>query len=204
MGDITASGNITATGGIISNYGITSEGDIQANKNVWAQAMYATNRITAGGSNYYTDYKLSVFGKARGDAWEVNSDRNAKENIIEKSDVTAIDGIKSLRFYSYDYKPHEESKNSEAESTVETVQAVQLNASATVEAEESEKTPVHVELGIMTDEAPAEILGEDGKSINLYAYTSYVAKAVQELTGQVEELKKKIEILEAENKALKA
>lgn len=203
-GDITASGNITATGSIVSNYGITSKGDIQANKNVWAQGMYATNRITAGGSDYYTDYKLYVLGKALGNAWEVTSDRNSKENIIEKSDVTAIDGIKSLRFYSYDYKPNEAAQNSESESKVETGQAAQLNSSETVEAEESEKTPVHVELGIMTDEAPAEILGDDGKSINLYAYTSYVAKAVQELTEQVEELKKKIERLEAENKALKA
>ena len=209
-GDITASGsmnakgNITASGSIISNYGITSDGDIQANKNVWAQGMYATNRITAGGSDYYTDYKLYVLGKALGNAWEVTSDRNSKENIIEKSDVTAIDGIKSLRFYSYDYKPHEDTQNGESESTEGTVQAVKLNSSETVEAEESEKTPVHVELGIMTDEAPEEILGDDGKSINLYAYTSYVAKAVQELNEQVEELKKKIEMLEAENKALKA
>ena len=205
-GDITASGsmnakgNITASGSIISNYGITSEGDIQANKNVWAKEMYATNRITAGGTKYNESYKLLVYGKARGDAWEVTSDRNSKENIIEKSNVTAIDGIKSLRFYSYDYKPHEDTQYDEAE----TVQEVKLNSAELDEAEESEKTPVHVELGIMTDEAPEEILGDDGKSINLYAYTSYVAKAVQELNEQVEELKKKIEILEAENKALKA
>lgn len=145
---------------------------------------------------------FSVLGQAKAHAWVVASERNEKENIIEKSNVTAIDGIKSLRFYSYDYKPHEESKNSEAERTVEAVGAVQLNASATVEAEESETTPVHVELGIMTDEAPEEILGDDGKSINLYAYTSYVAKAVQELITKCEEQEQRIAHLEAELQAL--
>lgn len=200
LGDITASGSMNAKGNITASGSINAYGDINAKYDAFIKGLLSVGTENAG----YTGCILSVFGKARGDAWEVNSDRNAKENIIEKSDVTAIDGIKSLRFYSYDYKPHEDIQNSETESTVETVQAVQLNSSATVEAEKSEKTPVHVELGIMTDEAPAEILGEDGKSINLYAYTSYVAKAVQELTKQVEELKEKIEILEAENKALKA
>ena len=78
-----------------------------------------------------------------------------------------------------------------------------MNSSETVEAEESEKTQVHVELGIMTDEAPEEILGDDGKSINLYAYTSYVAKAVQELVTKCEEQEKRIADLEAELQALK-
>ena len=176
---------------------INAQGNINAKSNAFINGLLSVGTENAG----YIGCLLSVYGKACGYAWEVSSDRNAKENIIEKSDVTAIDGIKSLRFYSYDYKPHEDIQNSEAESTVE---AVQMNSSETVEAEKSEKTPVHVELGIMTDEAPEEILGDDGKSINLYAYTSYVAKAVQELNEQVEELKKKIERLEAENKALKA
>lgn len=169
-------------------------------KNVYSYGrLYVIESASIGSeSERYKDYKLSVFGKAYGDAWEVSSDRNAKENIIEKSDVTAIDGIKSLRFYSYDYKPHEDIQNSEAQ----TVQEVKLNSAESDEAEESEKTPVHVELGIMTDEAPEEILGDDGKSINLYAYTSYVAKAVQELITKCEEQEQRIAHLEAELQAL--
>ena len=169
-------------------------------KNVYSYGrLYVIESASIGSeSERYKDYKLSVFGKACGDAWEVSSDRNAKENIIEKSDVTAIDGIKSLRFYSYDYKPHEDIQNSEAQ----TVQEVKLNSAESDEAEESEKTPVHVELGIMTDEAPEEILGDDGKSINLYAYTSYVAKAVQELITKCEEQEQRIAHLEAELQAL--
>lgn len=174
-------------------------------KNVYSYGKaYVTDLISIGSdSENYKNYKLSVFGKACADTWEVNSDRNAKENIVEKSDITAIDGIKSLRFYAYDYKTHEDTQKSEAESTWETVQAVKLNTSTPVTEEKSEKTPVHVELGIMTDEAPAEILGIEGKSINLYAYSSYIAKAVQELIEKSDEQEKRIAALETELQALK-
>lgn len=55
----------------------------------------------------------------------------------------------------------------------------------------------------MTDEAPEEILGDDGKGINLYAYTSYVAKAVQEIIDKCEKQEQRIADLEAELQALK-
>lgn len=228
-GSINAWGDITASGSIVSNYGITSKGQIFAAGSIFTDGgldakgnLNTLKKLTVStgnfiydeqcasfggnvsiGAGYFPGYMFSVLGQAKAHAWVVASERNEKENIIEKSDVTAIDGIKSLRFYSYDYKPNEAEQNSESESTVKTVQAVQLNSSATVEAEESEKTPVHVELGIMTDEAPEEILGDDGKGINLYAYTSYVAKAVQELIDKCEEQEKRIADLEAELQALK-
>ena len=228
-GSINAWGDITASGSIVSNYGITSKGQIFAAGSIFTDGgldakgnLNTLKKLTVStgnfiydeqcasfggnvsiGAGYFPGYMFSVLGQAKAHAWVVASERNEKENIIEKSDVTAIDGIKSLRFYSYDYKPNEAEQNSESESTVKTVQAVQLNSSETVEAEESEKTPVHVELGIMTDEAPEEILGDDGKGINLYAYTSYVAKAVQELIDKCEEQEKRIADLEAELQALK-
>ena len=222
-------GAIEASGSIASNYGITSKGQIYAAGSIFTDGgldakgnLNTLKKLTVStgnfiydeqcasfggnvsiGAGYFPGYMFSVLGQAKAHAWVVASERNEKENIIEKSNVIAIDGIKNLRFYSYDYKPHEESKNSEAERTVEAVGAVQLNASATVEAEESEKTPVHVELGIMTDEAPEEILGDDGKGINLYAYTSYVAKAVQEIIDKCEKQEQRIADLEAELQALK-
>lgn len=219
-------GAIEASGSIVSNYGITSKGQIYAAGSIFTDGgldakgnLNTLKKLTVStgnfiydeqcasfggnvsiGAGYFPGYMFSVLGQAKAHAWVVASERNEKENIIEKSNVIAIDGIKSLRFYSYDYKPNEVTQNSEAESTVE---AVQMNSSETVEAEESEKTQVHVELGIMTDEAPEEILGDDGKSINLYAYTSYVAKAVQELVTKCEEQEKRIADLEAELQALK-
>lgn len=219
-------GAIEASGSIVSNYGITSKGQIYAAGSIFTDGgldakgnLNTLKKLTVStgnfiydeqcasfggnvsiGAGYFPGYMFSVLGQAKAHAWVVASERNEKENIIEKSNVIAIDGIKSLRFYSYDYKPNEVTQNSEAESTVE---AVQMNSSETVEAEESEKTQVHVELGIMTDEAPEEILGDDGKRINLYAYTSYVAKAVQELVTKCEEQEKRIADLEAELQALK-
>ena len=222
-------GAIEASGSIVSNYGITSKGQIYAAGSIFTDGgldakgnLNTLKKLTVStgnfiydeqcasfggnvsiGAGYFPGYMFSVLGQAKAHAWVVASERNEKENIIEKSNVIAIDGIKSLRFYSYDYKPNEVTQNSKAKNTEATVQTVQLNSSATVEAEESEKTPVHVELGIMTDEAPEEILGDDGKSINLYAYTSYVAKAVQELVTKCEEQEKRIADLEAELQALK-
>lgn len=54
-----------------------------------------------------------------------------------------------------------------------------------------------IPLGIMADEAPNEILGADGKSINLYSYISLCAKAVQELSDEIASLKREIEKLKA-------
>jgi hypothetical protein len=40
----------------------------------------------------------------------------------------------------------------------------------------------------MADEAPKEILGDNGKSINLYSYCGMLAMAVRELSEKVESL----------------
>lgn len=58
----------------------------------------------------------------------------------------------------------------------------------------------HIPLGIMADEAPNEILGANGKSINLYSYISLCAKAVQELSDEVANLKREIEKLKGDDK----
>lgn len=57
----------------------------------------------------------------------------------------------------------------------------------------------HIPLGIMADEAPNEILGADRKSINLYSYISLCAKAVQELSDEVANLKREIEKLKGDD-----
>ena len=57
----------------------------------------------------------------------------------------------------------------------------------------------HIPLGIMADEAPNEILGAGRKSINLYSYISLCAKAVQELSDEVANLKREIEKLKGDD-----
>ena len=57
-----------------------------------------------------------------------------------------------------------------------------------------------IPLGIMADEAPNEILGADRKSINLYSYITLCAKAVQELSDEVANLKREIEKLKGDDK----
>lgn len=136
-----------------------------------------------GGPGYQgQSFKLTVHGTSVADSWVVNSDRELKENIVEISDVEALDKVNQLKFYSYDFKK------------TDTPKAKALNSAGTPEAKE--KTPTHIEMGIMADEAPKEIQCEGGKQIDLYAYTSLVAKSVQELTAIVNEQSRKIADLE--------
>ena len=64
------------------------------------------------------------------------------------------------------------------------------------------ETERHCSIGVMAPEAPEEIRTEDGKAIKLYEYINLTAKAVQELTEQVEEQAQKISVLEARLAAL--
>lgn len=66
----------------------------------------------------------------------------------------------------------------------------------------SMKTESHCPIGVMAPEAPEEIRTEDGKAIKLYEYINLTAKAVQELTEQVEAQAQKINALEARLAAL--
>lgn len=66
----------------------------------------------------------------------------------------------------------------------------------------SMKTESHCPIGIMAPEAPEEIRANDGKAIKLYEYINLTAKAVQELTEQVEAQAQKINALEARLAAL--
>jgi phage minor structural protein len=47
-----------------------------------------------------------------------------------------------------------------------------------------------VKMGLMADEAPAEILSDDGKGINLYSYCGMIALAVRELSEKVDQIDK--------------
>ncbi len=69
---------------------------------------------------------------------------------------------------------------------------------------QTDETERHCPLGVMAPEAPEEIRANDGKAIKLYEYINLTAKAVQELTEQVEEQAQKINALEARLAVLEA
>ncbi|MGN0554308.1 MAG: tail fiber domain-containing protein [Candidatus Fimenecus sp.] len=125
--------------------------------------------------------------------FNATSNPQEKENIKEVKDINAIQKIKTLRFYSYDYKNDAEQ--------LRNISAKVKTASQNADLQSNEK--IHEELGIMADEAPKEIQSSDGKAIDLYAYIGLTAKAVQELSAKIEQLEKRIAELEAENKELK-
>lgn len=102
-----------------------------------------------------------------------SSDPALKENIQNATTLTALSKIKKIKFYSYDLKAGSENGPDR-----------------------------HCPLGVMAPEAPEEIQTNDGKAIKLYEYINLAAKAVQELTEQVEAQAQKIKDLEARLAAL--
>ena len=100
-----------------------------------------------------------------------NSSRELKTNIKSQY-IQALQEIEKLKFYSYDFKNTEENS---------------LNSNLS-----------HVEIGLIADEAPNEIKSDNGNAIDLYAYISLTAKALQELSEKCTIQEKRIESLEAE------
>ena len=122
------------------------------------------DELTAEGG--YISGNLIIGGTCTAAAWQTTSDRDKKRDIRSVDDISAVDKVRQLHFYTYSMRDND----------------------------------THIPLGIMADEAPNEILGTDGKSINLYSYISLCAKAVQELSDEVASLKREIEKLKGDDK----
>lgn len=172
-------GNITADGNIQAGGKMVILGELSCHQNI-----YAFNTITSetdveaygriGVGGHYAGYKLSVAGKAKAQSWDVVSDPDLKENVVSQDSLKALDKVSALKFYSYDIK------------------------------KEVYETPnAHTDIGIMADEAPTEIQSSDGTGIDLYAYISLTAKALQELSEKVEQQAQEIVQLKAEIEQLK-
>lgn len=143
---------------------------------------YIEKTLSIGhGKAYNESYSLWVNGKSQAEQWVVSSDRKLKENIQSKDEINAIEKVSKLKFYSYDFK--KEVKENQNKLSIE-----------------NQDIKTHIELGIMADEAPKEILASDEKGIDLYAYLSLVAKSVQQLTGIIEEQSKEIDTLKKQLK----
>ena len=133
--------------------------------------------------------------------YNIVSEPSAKENIKEVTNLNALDKINTLKFYRYDYKNEQKVKKAEFLAQSEFVKSEEEKQIAQKKAE-LPVIKIHEEMGIMTTEAPTEIVTEDGKAIDLYAYIGLTAKAVQELSQKVQsqadeiaKLKEKIETL---------
>ena len=155
-------------------------------------SVYIGNELIVGSMIHdYPDCAISVFGnigvggEVTANKYNVSSDRSLKENIQSKDGIQALDEVSQLKVYSYDFKRPDSDNTPE-----KNISAELKDKKANVEI-----SPVHVELGIMADEAPKEIQTADGKCIDLYAYISLTAKAVQELTAKVNEQSRIIEEL---------
>lgn len=161
---------------------INALGDITASGNITASGTITSNIGAFGGNATWENTALNVTGDAyiNGDCYAKkfynNSSRELKTNIKSQY-IQALQEIEKLKFYSYDFKNTEENS---------------LNSNLS-----------HVEIGLIADEAPNEIKSDNGNAIDLYAYISLTAKALQELSEKCTIQEKRIEALEAELQALK-
>ncbi len=132
-------------------------------------SIYAKSTSSIGNlESYYPGYILSVFGSAKASRWDIVSDPDLKENIVKQDGLKALDKISTLKFYSYDLKR-----------------------------EIAQGEAAHTDIGLIANEAPKEIQSPDSKGIDLYAYISLTAKAVQELSVKVAQQEKEIAELKA-------
>jgi hypothetical protein len=146
---------------------------------------WAGNKFTFGGfSGVYGNFINS-------------SDIKKKSSIMSYSDK-GIEKIKSLKFYSYDI---DVSTSSSQKVKTQNIIEQSMNEKVDIVSEKlqnmvEEDTPIlqHVPIGIMAQEAPSEIISEDGKGINLYQYINLLAKAVQEQQEEIEQLKSKLSL----------
>lgn len=157
-------------------------GSINAWGGITASGTITSNIGAFGGNATWENTALNVTGDAyiNGDCYAKkfynNSSRELKTNIKSQY-IQALQEIEKLKFYSYDFKNTEENS---------------LNSNLS-----------HVEIGLIADEAPNEIKSDNGNAIDLYAYISLTAKALQELSEKCTIQEKRIESLEAELQALK-
>lgn len=124
-----------------------------------------------------------------------SSDINKKSSIIPYENKN-IDKLKKLKFYSYDIDIDTEN-GEEIKRQILFSQSMNLEVSVVAQKLQKmidEDKPIlqHVPIGIMAQEAPPEIIADDGKGINLYQYINFCAKAIQEQQIEIEELKQKL------------
>jgi len=116
-------------------------------------------------------------GEAIADGWAVYSSRDYKTDIEYFGDEDyerALEKVKGLKIARYRLKDSKNNWSSEAE--------------LCNEAELRSATPDGLKLGVITEEAPEEIVGADGKTINLYDYISLVAAGLKGLVEKVDKL----------------
>jgi hypothetical protein len=176
---VSTDGSINATGGI------TNGADYF--QIVCYPGKGATNLIaklwydgTAGNLNFYNQLNGTIGLYAK--AFTTSSNRELKTNIV-KDEENALEKVKATTVYNYQFKQDLEDWGEDADGNL-----VLLG--------QKDPSTVPVQTGIIVDEAPKDIIGENGESINLYAMTTLLWKAVQELSAKNDSLEQRILALE--------
>jgi len=122
-------------------------------------------------------------GEAIADGWAVYSSRDYKTDIEYFGDEDyeeALKKVRGLKIARYKLKNSKNNWSSEAE--------LRDDAELRSATPDGLKLSDRLNLGVITEEAPEEIVGADGKTINLYDYISLVAAGLKGLVEKVDKL----------------
>jgi hypothetical protein len=112
--------------------------------------------------------------------YNVVSDKNQKENISEFRE-SALDKVKLSKTYTYDHIMTDLKKDRLAKKGVKNKKS----------------------MGLIAQEAPTDILTQEGNGIDLYAMNTMLWKAVQELADENDTLKLRLDDLEKSRKGVR-
>ena len=176
-GSITASGNTFASAALEMGYsGYSTPAARLDIFPSWGAAVMCL-RGMGGGSNSGILEMGTTTMWWRGSEIAVNSSAEKKSSIKPAS--SALDKILATGVYTYKYKEDDQGEDEDGDQRTGFV------------------------LGKGYTPPPAEVVGEDGASVNLYATSALAWKGIQELTAQVTALQDTVKALQAEVQALK-
>jgi hypothetical protein len=150
---------------IANNALIFSDGGSTNIDHIWWDDNNGTYHFVNDGT-----YKSTGNAVLKASSFTTTSDRELKTNIKDFSETfseRAIDKIRRTKVRTYNYKHDLETK---------------LKG----------RNAPDIRVGLIADEAPKEIRGVDGTSIDLYAMISFTWQAIQELHEQIEYLQEKL------------
>ena len=116
-----------------------------------------------------------------------NSERELKDNIQVFDSNEAYETVKKLNVYTYNYK---ERLDSELEIKMDD----DGNVIPRKGNKKKPKVNTYTHMGIIVDEAPKEIVSEDGTGIDIYGFTSYTASALKIAIKKIEKLEKLLNV----------
>ena len=155
---------------------------------VFTKGIYPSGQDTHELGNANRRWRSAYFsGNVNAAAHVNNSERELKDDIQVFDSNEAYETVKKLNVYTYNYKER-------LDSGVEIKMDDDGNVIPNKDNKKKPKFNSHTHMGLIVDEAPKEIVSEDGTGIDIYGFTSYTASALKIAIQKIEKLEKLLNV----------